>query len=260
MKGITYFVVQTLMLLSTFSHASPENIEWPNGAKVAVSLSYDDALHSQLDNALPTLDKYQLKASFYILPNDVVKQRLNEWRTLASNGHELGNHSLFHPCSGALPDREWVVKHHDLDLYNVKQMVEELTVANTLLYAIDGKEERTFTPPCTEVYAGGKDYISDIENQFVAIKGQEFQPEIASIWGPSDVTGEALINHVKNTPSTVKLINIVFHGVGGDHLSVSTAAHEQLVRFLVENKHVYYVDTYINIMKVVEQQRADNPL
>ena len=41
-----------------------EGIVWPNGARAAVSLSYDDTLNSQLDNAAPVLDKHGIKASF----------------------------------------------------------------------------------------------------------------------------------------------------------------------------------------------------
>ena len=37
---------------------------WPNGAKAAVSLAYDDALPSQLDTAIPQLNAAGLKAVF----------------------------------------------------------------------------------------------------------------------------------------------------------------------------------------------------
>jgi hypothetical protein len=40
----------------------------PDGHKIAISLSYDYALNSQLDNALPALNQRGLKASFYIVP------------------------------------------------------------------------------------------------------------------------------------------------------------------------------------------------
>lgn len=255
MKIIAITCLSLSVLLSTFTLASPKNLQWPGGAKVAVSLSYDDALNTHLDHAIPALDKHQLKASFYILPNKVVTRRLNEWKTIAKNGHELGNHSLFHPCKASLPNREWVVKHHDLDKYSVEQIAEELAVANRFLNAIDGNKERTFTPPCADRIAGGKDYISQVKDQFIAIKGQEYPSDVESIWGPSNVSGDVLINHIVNAAPTIKIVNIVFHGIGGDHLSVSTAAHEQLLSFLAQNQQVYYVDTYLNIMKRVNQQK-----
>jgi len=65
---------------------------WPNGARAAVSLAYDDALDSQLDNALPALQRHGFKATFYLtLANAPVRRRMAEWRAAAQRGHELGN-------------------------------------------------------------------------------------------------------------------------------------------------------------------------
>lgn len=94
-------------------------------------------------------------------------KRLDEWRDVAAQGHELGNHSMFHPCRASLPNREWVVKHHDLDGYSVEQMVEEVKTANVFLYAIDGQTERTYTAPFGDQLAGGENYISAIKDLFV---------------------------------------------------------------------------------------------
>ena len=50
---------------------------WPDGQKMAISLSYDDALNSQLDNAIPALNRHGLVASFYLtLASPTVRQRL----------------------------------------------------------------------------------------------------------------------------------------------------------------------------------------
>ena len=52
---------------------------WPNGARAAVSLGYDDAIDSQLDHAIPTLDKYGVKGTFFLqLSNPAVKLRMAE--------------------------------------------------------------------------------------------------------------------------------------------------------------------------------------
>ena len=102
--------------LSCFAESPKNRFTWPNGAKAAVSLAYDDALNSQLDNALPALNTYGLKATFYLqLSSPVIEARLPEWRAAAANGHELGNHTLFHQCSASKPGREWVLPHQDLD-------------------------------------------------------------------------------------------------------------------------------------------------
>ena len=244
-----------LILLAVFSffltgYSQANEIVWPDGQKLAVSLSYDDGLDSQLDNAIPALDELGLKASFYILPNLSLYNRMEEWKNISRNGHELGNHSMYHPCRRSLPDRDWVPQHHDLDNYTPEQMIEELTTANIFLKALDGKTERTITLPCGDLLVGNEElYIKHIRENFIAYKGQGVESGFSVIWAPSNVAGDELIEFVKNVPAETSLINILFHGVGGDHLSVSTEAHNKLLNFLAENTETYYIDTFMNIMK-----------
>ena len=118
---------------------------WADNNKIAVSLSYDDALVSQLDNAVPALNEYNFKASFYIMPNSAnVQSRMADWQALASQGHELGNHSLFHPCSASKANREWVNEEQNLDNYTAARAIREVLTANVFLQALDGKTQRTF--------------------------------------------------------------------------------------------------------------------
>src|SRR5690606_20670926 len=129
------------------SSVMAEPFTWPNGEKMAVSLSYDDTLNSQLDNAIPTLDKYNIKGSFYLLlSTPVITERLDEWRAATAAGHELGNHTVYHGCSKSRPGMEWVKPYNDTDKRTKAQMRDEILVANAFLHSIDGKTERTFTP------------------------------------------------------------------------------------------------------------------
>src|SRR5687768_1039770 len=77
------------------------NQPW-RGKKCAVVLTYDDAINQHLDNAAPLLDSLGLKASFYVTAfSQSVRTRLDDWKKLAVAGHELGNHTLFHPCDNS---------------------------------------------------------------------------------------------------------------------------------------------------------------
>jgi len=227
-------------------------ITWPDGRKMAISLSYDDALDSPLDNAIPALNRHGLVASFYLtLASPTVRQRLTEWRTAAMQGHELGNHTIYHPCSAALPDREWVPSYYNIDDYVIDEIVDEVTVANSFLHAIDGRSERTLTPPCGDTLVSGEDYIPAVREQFVAIKGFETEDKtFANVWGPVGASGPQLIDRISAEAARgTRLFNIIFHGVGGDYLTVSSEAHDQLLKFLADNNETYWVDSYINIMK-----------
>lgn len=71
---------------------------WPNGARAAVSLTYDDGLDSQLTYALPQLAAAGFKATFFIVQENM-QARLADWRRVASLGNEIGDHTETHPCS-----------------------------------------------------------------------------------------------------------------------------------------------------------------
>jgi len=215
---------------------------WPNGARAAVSLAYDDALDSQLDNALPALERYGFKATFYLtLANAPVRRRMAEWRAAAQRGHELGNHTLFHQCSRSLPGRDWVEAHRNLDTTSVAQMLDQVRLANTLLQAIDGQHQRTFNAPCFDQLAAGKPYWPAIRDEFVALR--------PAGTAPVGLSGAQLIALVKEQGAHGGIVNLVFHGIGGDYLTTSKEAHEELLRFLAEHRREYWTQTYLNIVR-----------
>ena len=254
---LSTFVLGALFLAIAPAQSEDENF-WPGEIRTAVSLSYDDALDSQLDHAAPTLEEFDIRASFYLtLSAAAVRDRLDEWRDLAEVGHELGNHTIYHACSGSLPDRDWVIPLNDLDNRSLEEIRLEVITANAFLRAIDGETERTFTPPCDDLIVEGESYLPLVAEHFVAIKGQNngMAADLTPLYIPAGESGRELIDYVKNNTKDGMLLNILFHGVGGDHLSVSAKAHEELLQFLAENRETYWTDTYINIMTYVNQRK-----
>lgn len=256
-----------LAALPVAGAAPPERFAWPGGARAAVSLAYDDALDSQLDNALPALDQAGLRATFYLqLSNPSVGKRLNAWRAAAGRGHELGNHTLFHQCSSAVAGRAWVQPHRDLVSTSVAQMRDQILLANTMLQAIDGRRERTLALPCGEVLAGGRAYPPAVAGEFVAIKAgvaqavpasmNEIDPAAVRVFVPVDTSGKDLIALVEAAGARGTMVNFTFHGIGGDYLAVSAQAHQQLIDYLAAHRQHYWTDSFVTIMKHVKAQRA----
>lgn len=246
--------------------AADNSFVWPNGAKAAVNLAYDDALDSQLDNAIPTLDKYGLKGTFYLnVVSPTLTSRLEGWRKAAKDGHELGNHSIFHQCSKSSLGRDWVPADRDLDKVSVIQMQDQVKVTNAFLHSIDGKTTRTYTPPCVDLNAGGKNYVDGLKSEFIAFKAKSggvtpdmktLDPYSVGVDFPADMSGAQLIAVVKEAAAKGTMANFTFHGIGGEHLSVSKEAHEELVKYLADNKNIYWTDTFVNIMTYVREQQA----
>ena len=239
---------------------------WPHGAKAAVSLAYDDAIDSQLDNALPALDRAGLKGSFYLkLASPTLARRLPEWRAAAARGHELGNHTLFHQCSAALPDRTWVTPEDNIDTTSAARLVAQIRLGNTMLHAIDGRDERTFTVPCGDVLAAGENYVKLIHGDFVAIKSgfggvvpdmATLDPYSVAVDAPEGATGAQLIALVQEATRRGTMINFTFHGIGGDYITTSNQAHEELLAWLAAHRDTVWTDTFLNIMKHVKTQQA----
>ena len=100
-NSVKFFVSGFLISLLSIGNATAQSNQPWNGKKCAVVLTYDDAIDQHLDNAIPVLDSFGLKATFYITAfSTSIQTRMNEWRKLAENGHELANHTLYHPCIG----------------------------------------------------------------------------------------------------------------------------------------------------------------
>ena len=244
---------------------TPLNFTWPNNAKAAVSLQYDDATSSQLDNVLPSLNKLGLRASFAVSLNSLsFHQRTDEWTKVPSYGHELANHTLFHQCAKT-PDRTWLSDWHDLNQIAAGQMRDEILLANTILSSYDGKKERTFTVPCGDFLAKGESYLPLIQQYFLGMKThggppatsmENFDRMNVTSLVPHNAKAEQLIAYVEQAKTNGTMASIIFHGVGGDHLAVDTKEHEKFLNYLAEHQEVYWVDTFANIMRHVRDQKS----
>jgi peptidoglycan/xylan/chitin deacetylase (PgdA/CDA1 family) len=215
---------------------------WPGGARIAVSLAYDDALDSQLDHALPALDRHRLRATFYLQMSNAAG-RLPAWRAAARRGHELGNHTLFHQCSGSAPGRPWVQAHRDLDTMSAQQMRDQVLLANAMLAAIDGQSGRTFAAPCGDAHP----YLETIEQEFIAIKRSGVAAE--------GMSGRQLVAVVEAALKRGGMVAFTFHGVGGDYLAVTREAHDELLRYLAANRRRIWTDTYRNIATYLNKKK-----
>jgi len=246
--------------------AEPAAFAWPDGQRAAVSLAYDDALDSQLDTAIPALDRRGLKGSFYLtLSSDTVRRRMDDWRAAARNGHELGNHSLFHQCAASKPGRTWVQPQHDLDAMTAVQMQAQVRLASTMLQAIDSASTRTFTVPCGDTVARDGEYVAGLAPDFVGIKvaGGAVVPDMHAldahavpVEAPVGLDGDALVALVEDAARRGTMVNLTFHGIGAEHLAVSSEAHAQLLDHLAAHRDRYWTATFREIMTWVRDRQT----
>jgi len=124
-------------------------IGWPDGKQVAISLSFDDARPSQVDTGVPLLNQYDAKATFYLVPSGV-ERRPTKWKQAATTGHEMGNHSVNHPCTGNFT---WA-RDKAIEEYSLTQMKQELAQANEQIEALLGVTPTEFAYPCGQTFVG----------------------------------------------------------------------------------------------------------
>lgn len=223
---------------------------WPDGKKVAVVLTYDDALTSQLDTALPALDAAGLKGTFFLTGTGLKPETIARWRAAAAHGHELGNHTVFHACLKSAypaPDR------YTAETYTVDTMLTEIRVMNTMLTAIDGKPMHPMATPCGTHVAGGVDYMPALRQSGMVRynrngAGTPGDPlDVSSVWYQANA-GDEMIAAVEKAEKTGGMIVFGFHGVGGDYLSISAEAHAKLIAWLKAHSDTVWVAPFSTVM------------
>ena len=229
--------------------------QWPGGRQLAVVLTYDDALSSHLDIAIPALDAAGLKGTFFLIGNVLAPEQIGRWRTAAAEGHELGNHTVRHACPQASypPAR----KLDTSEAYDAEMMLAEIRTMNAFLTAIDGKSQHSFATPCGQHLAGGVDYLPALRAKGLVRYtrsadwpgGKVLDPmDVPCRWFDEKATGAEMISAVEEATRTGGLLVLGFHGVGGDYLKVSAEAHAQLLAYLKGHADTIWVAPFSTVM------------
>ena len=117
-----------LLLANAFEmplYAQGDAFPWPEGKRAALSLSFDDARLSHPDVGQALFKKLNATATFYVVPGSM-KNRLEGWKKIVADGHEIGNHTVDHPCTGNF---SWA-RDKALENYTLSTMRQELLAAN----------------------------------------------------------------------------------------------------------------------------------
>ncbi len=150
--------------------SSPNVPYWPDGKRAAISLSFDDARPSQVDVGLPLLNRYGVKATFYVTPSRL-RERLAGWKQAVADGHEIGNHTLTHPCTGNYE----FSRDNALETFSLARMEREILDANLDIHELLGVTPRTFAYPCGQKFVGQgmslSSYVPLVAGMFLAGRG-----------------------------------------------------------------------------------------
>ncbi|HSI75488.1 MAG TPA: polysaccharide deacetylase family protein [Lunatimonas sp.] len=156
----------------TVSNLFAQNPEfpWPEGKKMAISLSFDDARLSNPELGIPLLNEYGVKATFFVVPSNM-QRNLEGWKKAVASGHEMANHSIQHPCSGNFV---WS-RNRALEDYTIGRMRNELSQANAEIQSLLGVSPQVYAYPCGLTFVGKGEYTQSfvplISDMFLAGRG-----------------------------------------------------------------------------------------
>ncbi len=145
---------------------------WPEGKRMAISLTFDDARTTNPTQGAPLLNEYDVDATFYVLPARV-EENLEGWRAAVASGHEMANHSIYHPCSGnfgwATPLEDYTIDRMRAELLKANSEIKRLLGVDMVSYAYPcgqvtigkGETSQSFIPLISELFLTGREWLSE---------------------------------------------------------------------------------------------------
>jgi len=257
-----------LVLLSSpgaFAQAAAAPFAWPAGARAALSLSFDDARPSQVDGGTAVLDRHGIKVTFFAVPASV-EQRLGGWKKAVAAGHELGNHSLDHPCTGNFA---WARKKA-LEEYSLEDMRRQMVEANARLQELLGVTPDTFAYPCGQTFVGRgldtRSYVPLVAGMFVAGRGWLGEGpndpafcDLAQLLG-MEMDGkdfEQLLPVLEQARDARAWLVLAGHEIGGEGRQTTRIAMlEKLLPYVRDPANGFWVAPVGAVARYIRQQRG----
>lgn len=239
--------------------------QWPEGKVAAISLTFDDARLSQIERGVPLLNEHGVKATFYVSFASMQK-RLDGWRKAVEAGHEIGNHTVTHPCSGNFG----FARGRALEDFTLERIEEELVGANEHIEKELGVRPKTFAYPCGQKFVGRgvnvKSYVPLVAKHFLLGRGFRDEYHNAPAW--CDMAQAYGVDFDRATFGELKLwiaravqengwLIFAGHDIGDDaRQTVLASMLDELCRFANDASNGIWLDTAASIAAYVQQKQT----
>ena len=247
--------------------STSSSFPWPEEKRVAVSLTFDDARPSQLEYGIPVLDRHGTHATFYIHAGRAA-ERAADWKKALETGHELGNHTENHPCTGNF---EWS-RERALENQDLQSIAGEIDLANRAIADLIGIRPTTFAFPCGQKFVGRgrltRSYVPVVAERFRAGRGwRDEGPNDPAFCDLAQLLGMELDG--LNFEQARLLIDaaaaqggwLIFcgHDIGPEPRpqTVLTGTLDQICQYASEPQSGIWIDTVDRVARYIEEHRSE---
>jgi len=204
-------------------------------AVCAVSLTFDDGFPSQIEKALPILDKHGLLATFFLHTDNVKDSwsaNWDAWRSAAATGHEIGSHTKEH-----------------LDLVHVtsaRQLRSEIKGSADLIGQRLGIRPISFAYP----FSSSNDKVErEVREVYL------FDRSDCRIWGGEGFDADVGVMTIKKAVEKEEWFFSMMHGV--DDVSfrpITESDFAKIVEYLAANRDTIWTDTYASVGRYIREK------
>jgi peptidoglycan/xylan/chitin deacetylase (PgdA/CDA1 family) len=247
----------------------PTPSPWPKDRAAAISLTFDDAMDTQLDNAAPILKRHGLQGTFFAITGRSSSwlKRIDDWQRIAAEGNEIGSHTVNHPC--LLKQ----IKIHSQD-YTSEMMLREIRDScQDIVNRLGVHRGLTFAYPCGDMSFGPPaqqarnqarylEYVAEYcigartYNSWAPVVPEDLNPLTIPVLGWT--VG-------RDFPSLLATMDpvrqghywgvFVFHGVGGQWLSVKSQTFDELASYLAGHREIWTA-TFGDVVRYIQEAKA----
>jgi peptidoglycan/xylan/chitin deacetylase (PgdA/CDA1 family) len=118
-----------------------------------------------MDIGLPLFERQHVRVTFYVTPTNL-SLRLPLWHQAVLAGHEIGNHSLTHPCTGNFD----FSRTNALEGYTLRRIRSDIDEADRIIHTLLGVRTTGYAYPCGQTFvgegAGVRSYVPVIARRF----------------------------------------------------------------------------------------------
>jgi hypothetical protein len=212
------------------------------------------------------MDRLGIRGTFYVHPHgDDWKVRLGPWKQVAKNGHEIGNHSLSHPCSS-----NFLMQFGGLEEMTLEEIEQDILIAHKRLTEIaPHQNDWTFGYPCSNMFVGRginrQSYVPLIAKNFLAGRssgeyGFGNHPgiiDLSCVWGISveRMSGFEMIGLVEELTHRGLWVILIFHEIDGERLTVGSYDFNILLNYLHRKRDQIWIAPVVEIAKKIFSNR-----